>query len=284
MDQTQVYDRRIVSIIKSHFLIFATEELSVNGESFSDFQDLASFNKNSPRNIVKRVLSIVRANHAMIEEGLLVQKKNEVEEFFTLEKYLLSLLEVAKRELARTNLVPQTLGLSFLRKGFGLPLFGYHRPKNVPRIEGLLLCYQSIAGDGVGRIDFFLLDSSSTIRYKNLGIEIDSHCATVHCVIAEQTELRYPGVLVPKSAFTGKKTSQYNFGTRIAALSDLNKKYKIKRKTFDPLYYQYPYFFIADDFLASKLTRFLLDLFMGSFGFKEREVEPLVLEIIQRVL
>lgn len=283
-DNKKAYERRIISIVKSHILIFGTDELSLNLGSFLEAQDLLSFNSNSPRHILKRVLSILRANHLMLEEELLVKKKERFEEFSKLETYLLSLLEVAKRDLAHTNIVPQTLGLSFLRKGFGLPLFGYHRPKNIPKIQGLLLCYQSMAADGVGRIDFLLLDSSSKMHYKDLGIEINSNCDSLHCVIADQTELSFPGTLIPKAAFTGNKTSQFNFDTRVAVLSEKKKKYRIKNKIFNPLYYQYPYFFIADDFLSSNLTRFLLDLFLGSFSFREREVEPLVLEIIQRVL
>lgn len=278
------YDRRIISIVKSHLLIFGTDLLDLNLGPLPFYQELLNFNKTSPRNIVERVLSIVRANETMLKEGLLVRKKEELGEFSKLENYLLSLLDIRNKEQARTNIVPKTLGLSFIRKNLGFPLFGYHRPESIPNIQGLLVCYQSMAGDGIGRIELLIMDKSTQIQYKNLGIILSSNSQSLHCVLAKQAELSYPGTLIPKTAFTAKNTSHYTLSKRVAVLAASKKKFKLKNKIFDPLYYQYSYLFIADNSLRFKLTRFLLDLFLGSLELHTWEAEPLVAKIIQRVL
>lgn len=279
--RSSYYIKRIQSIIKLHILLFDGPLLGFGKNVKEEYEGLLDFFKRPAKPKLERILSILRNHEILFGLGFIDSNPDVVAEMPLLYRYVTSLVAAPVQELKRSNVLPQTLGTSFLRKQLGAPLFGLYRPNKVPRSKGILLCHQAIEADGVGKIFATVMDGKTQIRYYDLGIEVQSRSPWLYCRITQTGEAP---VLLPAAAFSRKEPTVFTYERHSIFLAASKVVTSSKKITMDPFSYQYAYFFYDDDYLKVKMRRFLIDLLMGVYVVPEREAEQIVNIFIQRLL
>jgi hypothetical protein len=280
-NNTDYYIGRISSIIKTHFMLFATPYMGLDFEPEKDYEKLLDFHKYPESAKIKRIISIVKAYALLHDSGLLSSNAETEKETAKLVRYLSSLQRDHVHSGTVRKLVPKNLGFSFFKKKLGVPLFGLYRPSSVPGGKGMLLCYTSTEGDGEAGISAVMMDRKTSINYQGLGVVVDSEAKWLHCVISRAGN---EPLLIPEIAFKRKKAHTFDFFRYNISLAEKAIQTRLKDEFIDPFRYKYAYFFFDDSTLKFKVLRFLSSLLSGKFCVPARESENIALLFIQKLL
>ena len=125
---------------------------------------------------------MIRSYELMAERSLLEKDEDLRKQLAELYRHLSALLkalpaEGPKRRISldpdsqpRLPLKEENLGTVFIKRGIGVPLFGYYRPSKVPAEEGPSpLLRNARRPAGWGRLDAVWKDASTHIDYHDLG-------------------------------------------------------------------------------------------------------------------
>ncbi len=279
--RSSYYIKRIQSIIRLHILLFDGPLLGFGKNVKEEYTGLLDFFKRPVKHKLERILSILKLHELLFGLGYLESNPDVLAEMPGLYRYVTSLAAAPETELKKSNILPQNLGTSFLRKQLGAPLFGLYRPNKVPRPKGVLLLHQAIEADGVGKISAMVMDGKTHIRYQNLGAEIQTASPWLYCRISRTGEMP---ILLPSAAYAKKEPTVFTYEDYSLFLAASKVKTSSKKITMDPFLYQYAYFFYDDMYLIPKMQRFLIDLLLGMYVVPERDAEQIVGLFIQRLL
>ncbi len=256
----EFYAGRIASVLRFHGILFDTGE----------YESLLDFAGDPRREKLLRVLSVVRAHAIMLQDGYLRRDGDAAEEISGMLRYLNGLLDVSPPELKKTGMIPRNLGSSFVKRGFGFPLFGYYRPDTPPEEPGVLLYYHSPDGDGASRFEGEEKTGSTVLAYSGLGVSIDSGEPRMFCVVSPDEQAP---VLIPFAAFDKPEPDCYYYPRYSVTMAAGKIRAGARVRVLDPQAYQFAYFFPAGPDTEHNVSRFLKDILAGRFGIPQGEAE-----------
>lgn len=272
-------ERRVISVVRSHQILFGSS-LSGPGTGIqNDYESLLDFYGNPSADKIRRLKSVLHAHEILFSAGFLERDGESEAEIPLLIRFLSTLAEETGAPEKRSAVLPGSLGTSFIRKRLGVPLFGMHRPQEVPAAAGLLFCHRSIAAGGAARLSAVLTGPDTSIRYKGLGIELDSSAPWLHCAIAAAGD---DPVLRPAAAFSRKPPTTWDTGQYTVHLAQGKVRTLLRAQYWDPFEYRYAYFFFRGPSERANVGRFLRDLLGGMYGMAGRDAEAVAALFIER--
>ncbi|QEN08488.1 hypothetical protein EXM22_11000 [Oceanispirochaeta crateris] len=226
---------------------------------------------------IKAVISLIKAYALLYDAGVFPpETKNQTAELVA---YLISLIP-PKREtgtIRKRNI--STLGASFIRNGFGIPLFGPMRPSSPPQKGGVILNWSSYGKDDLILITAAQLTGKTQLHYRNLGIQMESQTRWVLMQLKKNTK---EPVFQPKEAWLSE-AEHYSFNRYKLSLSSKPEICQEMSSVFDPLENQYVYYFLPEENLRLKMLKYLSRTLSGSFGIPLRESEKTAQAFIQKL-
>lgn len=274
--------RRIHSILTYMDLMLGQKVSELDPDIHEEIQALRDFEKSPEPDKIARVQSLVGSFFLLQDSVPGLYKVSMDKEQEELESYLESLSGSTDLNLKKSPIIQKNLGSVFIRKGYGFPLFGHLRPKRPPKpheakiLPGILLCYQSIECDGIGRFFATRFDKSSRMEYKALGVLVNSDARWVQLRISP---LNGSANRVFAAPFP-KKWELIQNGKFDLYLGKQPVKIK-ETLTVDPLYYQYMYFFTDDGQVTIKVRRYLEAVLGAMYGFIQKDTEKIALMFTQ---
>lgn len=270
--------RRIASIASLHAELFDGPVVGLELGSGDDYRALAASLPEPSAEEAKRLRSLIRAHALLFGAGPLGGDEATSKEAARLEAYLASLTRGVEDPPARAAVLPKTLGMSFARKGLGVPLFGLFRPAVPPPPGGLVLKYQSRDADGTARLSTRRVDAATRLRYAGYGVEISGDGAWLNAALPPAgSDWRHKA-----GRALGRKAPWIrDYGSCSLIIGAAPVKSDAAAEIVDPLEYRYAYYFRAGAERAN-LGRFLRGLLSGTFGVPTREAEEAVDVLIAR--
>ncbi len=262
---------RIVSVLRFHGLLFDSDE----------YEPLLDFDRDRRRDKLVQVLSVLRAHAILHQDGYLRRDEESAGDISAMIRYLNGLLEDAPPEVKKIGMIPRHLGSSFVRSGFGFPLFGYYRPEATPEEDGILLAYHSPDADGSARFEGERKTGSTRLEYLDLGVRAESEEPRMYCVVSPQDQAP---LLVPSAAFDRPEPEVFDYSRYIVTMAAGPVAAGARSRVLDPQSYQFAYFFPDQPRMGLNLSRFLKDVFSGRFGVPPADAENLGRGFSERLL
>ncbi len=286
---------RIRSILACQELVFDSELYGLRTGAGLEYRALMDFDLDPSPEKAERLRSVVKAHTTLFGTGLIDKDRELLAEERSLLRYI-NRKAALGRKLNRSAILPRRLGAAFIRKGYGLPLFGYYRPKTPPEKAGFILCYQAVEADGLARF-YASSTHSAKLKYEGLGLRIDSKgswlraaavpdaCSSAAAALA----LALPSGTVDRGdpliedLKTGERPlaetvqerfpvdtiSRYSFHGHDLIISNKMRPLAEAESLMDPFHYRYAYWFLE----TGRLSAYLRNLWNGSFGLAERDAE-----------
>ena len=247
----------------------------------AEYERLLDFPEKPHPETLKQIRSVLNAYSLAFAQGFFTRDKKlemEVRELLS----FLATLEIREiRTMRRNSFIPKNLGSIFIRKGLGLPLFGYLRPRFIPASEGIVLSYQSIEATGIAEIQAVWLDQRTQLEYRNLGVAVESTASWLHARIAPRDSDRS---IVLHSPFSKNEPEYFAFERYELFVERGRSRIKGPAILLDPLAYQYIYFFFADDRLKRNLQVYLTDILTAMYGASSASAREVALNFTQKLL
>lgn len=257
---------RVASIIRMQALLFDSPFAEPGLESTGEYDALLDFRADPRQGKIERIISILRAQELLLTEGFALggeRSASAAREIPALIRYLRSLTERESTAARKATIVPHNLGSTFMAKGYGVPLFGDHRPLRFPPMGGVILLYRASDLDGTACIEAARMGSGIRVAYRGPGIALDSSAPWIECRATDPT-------LAPSS---GSGDEVFAYRRFSLALGRVARKRSFTQRIVDPYGYEYAYLFFEGPRLNANIGRFVAELFSGPFGVPLREAE-----------
>lgn len=280
IQQQRSLAERVKSILAFHVLLAGPAGSEVEIKIHSEINELLDFEEKPTREKLERIKSFIRLYGILFSYGQFISDDENTESIEKLLEYIDSLMPQSNFVLARRDFVPATLGKKSIESGLSIPLFGYFRPKTVPDISGILLCYQSIESGVFASIELFAKGEKIQIEYTHLGLEIIRSTPSIAMRIANQghdpfVSLQPP---FPHEQWLLFQNNRYDVYVATANIPCTNKK-----EIFEPLEYRYVYFFEEGNNQDLRITQHLRDLLVSMYGFTYTKAQEIAQELVSRL-
>jgi len=226
---------------------------------------------------INRLLSLLNSYKELFGNGNSSPEKTAAHEVLELGNWLKSIRLEHEQIALKARFNPKNLGLSFIKKNYGAPLFGMHRPVSIPQGNGLLLCYQAKEAGNAARLYGCRKDNTNMISYTEMGTKLTSKSRWSSCNIFN----------LPIEEALDMSTSDCLISDRFL-LSIAHQKTSAKSlffpESWEPYDFRYLYYFYDDASIFIKLRQFVTGLLSGLFGFPAREAENMATLFAQRSL
>lgn len=276
---------RIKSILLFSQLLFDGSLIALDGTDHDimgdDYERLLDFAERPEPDKIRQVRSILKMYGLAFALGFFTRDRTLEAEIQEMLAYLTTLETREHRGLSRSSFIPKNLGSVFIRKGLGLPLFGYLRPEAPPRRGGIVLCYQSIEASGIAEIQAARMDDRTNLAYSGFGVAIHSTAPWLHVRIAARGEDRSITLHPP---FSKREPDAFIFERYEIFVEKGQSRMRGSTHIFDPLAYQYAYFFFANDKLAQNLENYITDLVTAMYGGSSSSAGEVARTITQKLL
>jgi len=252
--------RRVASIVKMQSLLFGRENPD-------EYESLLDFDVDRRPAKVERVISVLRAQEAILGGGLYLQdeeSRTAAAEIPSLVSYLRSLLDAGRGPARKLTVLPRNLGRPFAAKRWGLPLFGDFRPASPPE-QGILLVYSSMDGDGRrASVAAARLGPGIRLAYEGRALAVESRSPWL------SLDARFADD--PSPSGSGGR-DEYRFSRYALWLDRRPRLRRFPRRAVDPYEYEYGYLFYPGPGAGRNVARFVSDLLSGIFHVPLRESE-----------
>jgi len=286
--------RRIALILRIQSLLFDDPVYGFRHAASMEFEKLLSIDVRPEASQLRTLLSMIRAYELMVGKPLTEKDEALRGQLADLSRHLGGLLRALPPEIrkpgAPKDLAPkpaalknENLGSSFVRRGRGLPLFGFYRPESVPREEGILLCFEPPEKDGAGRLDAVWKDGTTEIEYRDAGIALSSAGAWLHCLMTPASGKPEPSHL---DAFRARanEPERFSYFNCTVSLAKKKTRHRFRSRILAPHLSKYVYFFPDDANMPAKCEGFLRDIFAGRFGIPMKDAKSLAASFMKRLL
>jgi len=271
--------QRVVSLVNSLIVLFDSPALNFEHQVGPEYGQLLA---DGPFTLyrVDRLISLLESAREAFALG---QKQDrqalvnaEIDELIL----FLEGLKPAKADISlKTQFNPKNLGLSFIKKNFGLPLFGSFRPPEPPKESGTLLCYRML--DTKGRAELQASHNSAGIKveYTELGLSMQDKTKWMQLSI-------FPIEEAGELANRPSSKNLIRLERHVLKFSRRNttKVKKAKESLWEPAELNYVYFFFDEGTAQPRLRRFLEENMRGLIGAPPREAEKIANTFIQGLL
>lgn len=286
--------RRIALILRIQALLFEDPVYGFRHAASMEFEKLLSMDFAPEASDLKRLLSMIRSYELMVGKPQTEKDEALHTQLADLSRHLGKLLKAlppkVKKPGAPEDLVPkpaplikENLGSSFIKRGCGMPLFGYYRPKAVPKEEGILLCFETPDKDGMGRLDAVWKDGATDIEYRDVGISLSSSASWLYCSIAPASSKPEPAPLAGLET-RGNEPERFFYNNCTVSLARMKVKHRFRGRIFTPNLSRYVYFFPAGERTALNFERFLKDIYTARFGVPMQDAKRLAFSFKERLL
>ncbi|GAB1432500.1 hypothetical protein MASR2M29_11250 [Spirochaetota bacterium] len=144
--------KRLSSIVRSLAILFDNPIIGMEMQVSGDYEDLLDSQKPLSLLRINRLLSLLNSYKELFGNGNSSSEKAAAMEVQELGYWLKSIRLEQEQIALKARFNPKNLGFSFIKKNYGAPLFGMHRPASVPQCNGLLLCYQAKEAGNAARL------------------------------------------------------------------------------------------------------------------------------------
>lgn len=269
--------KRLSSIVRSLTILFDNPIIGMEMQVSGDYEDLLDSQKPLSLLRINRLLSLLNSYKELFGNGNSSSEKAAAMEVQELGNWLKSIRLEQEQIALKARFNPKNLGLSFIKKNYGAPLFGMHRPVSIPQGNGLLLCYQAKEAGNAARLYGCRKDNTNMISYTEMGTKLTSKSRWSSCNIFN----------LPIEEALDMSTSDCLISDRFL-LSIAHQKTSAKSLSFPPAWepydFRYLYYFYDDASIFIKLRQFVTGLLSGLFGFPAREAENMATLFAQRSL
>ena len=285
--------KRIALILRIQSQLFDDPVYGFRHAAALEFEKLLSLEFRPRASQIRQLLSMIRSYELMVGKAPSEREEYLHKQLAALVQHLKDLLKALPPETPKRgptireivsrppSLRQDKLGISFFRRGLGLPLFGFFRPGEVPSCEGILFCFEAPpAAGGVGRIDAVWKEAATRIEYRGLGITLASSAAWLHCLLAPSSRSPEPAHL---AAFRRNEPERFSFLNCSVTLARKKVRNKIRNKVVAPYLFRYAYFFPVCENQETNFVSFVKTLFNGRFGIPARDSKDLA-ELFKRRL
>ncbi len=286
--------RRAALILRIQSLLFDDPVYGFRHAASMEFEKLLSIDARPEASLLRRLLSMIRAYELMVGKPLTEKDEALRAQLADLSRHLGGLLEALPPEIRKPGapkdvvpkpaaLIKENLGSSFVRRGRGLPLFGFYRPESAPQGEGILLCFEPPEKDGAGRLDAAWKDGATEIEYRDAGVALTSSAAWLHCLTTPASGRPEPSHLDSFRA-RANEPERFSYFNCTVSLARKKVRHRFRSRILTPHLSKYVYFFPDDANMAAKFVSFLRDIFSGRFGIPMKDAKSLASSFMRRLL
>ena len=279
MEAEQIRDpeKQIISILNSYILsvslVSSADALNIEEKKNSYLKLL----KNPNHEGIKELISVLKTYDLLFETGVFPPGGNN--RLPELMAYLHSLLPppIDTKILRKRNI--STLGASFIRNRYGVPLFGPLHPGSLPQEGGVLLSWTSSGEDDSVLITAAELTEGTQMNYEGLGIHIESHVPWMLMLLTKNS--KGPSLSVRDPWLS--EADHYSFSRYKLSMSHRPELCPAMSAFFDPLENCYVYYFTPGETISIKMLKYLSRTLSGFFGIPLRESEKIAQSFIQKL-
>lgn len=276
---------RIKSILLFSQLLFDGSLIAMDGTNHDiigdDYDRLLDVVERPDPDKIRQVRSVIQTYRLAFAQGVFTKDLKLEADIQEMLAFLAALETRQNRSVHHNSFIPKNLGSIFIRKGWGFPLFGFLRPDAPPRRKGIVLCYQSIEASGIAELQAAWLDYRTRLEYSGYGVAIHSSAPWLHVRVAPRGTDRATTLHPP---FSGRQPDLFIFERYDIFVEKGQTRMKSSERLFDPLSYQYAYFFLADDKLGRNLETYTTDLITAMYGGSSISAEEVARNITQKLL
>lgn len=269
--------KRISSIVRSLALLFDNPLLGMEINISDEYEELVNPEKPLSLLRINRLISLLNSYKELFGSGSSYQEKIASQEVIELRAWLKAIRLEQEQSAIKARLNPKNLGLSFIKKNYGSPLFGLLRPPKPPTDRGLLLCYQAKEINGNTLLYATRNSPNNIISYTEIGTKITSKSLWSSVFIFSlpiEEDFNFPAC---DSYLYDRFLLNMALGK--SSSSELNLP-----EVWEPNEFRYIYYFYDNSAIFIKLRQFLTGLLSGLFSIPSRESENIASIFAQRSL
>ncbi len=271
---------QIQSIILSQNILFNSSIAGLYTQTENDYHQLLDFHQNPDSHKLRRVKSVLQAQKILVADQILPGTARQLKEIRAMIRYIDRLADKRVPLSSHSTILPRNLGMNFIKANLGVPLFGYQRPEKIPREAGILLYYQNERAEGFARLNACDTEKLS-VRYKDLGIELDSQGSWVYSIISPSAR---PPILTPTRFFPPEQLRVFPGQSYTCHMAGQKAPLKARGIEMNPYAGQYAYFFYRNSRTRKKLFQFICKKLGGMFYIPLRRAEIIAREFIEILL